>query len=91
MGDVSAQSNADCKEDGAYFRKVLSLLASRYIRLLFTREMPFNSAMRIWDGLFAADGRLDELVQYVCVAMLLRIRHLCEHSVWPSLECIESD
>jgi len=59
--------------------------SSRYIRLLFTREMPFNSAMRIWDGLFAADGRLDELVQYVCVAMLLRIRHLREPSVCSDL------
>jgi hypothetical protein len=47
--------------------------------------------MRIWDGLFAADGRLDELVQYVCVAMLLRIRHLCELSVFPSLGRLEND
>ena len=40
--------------------------------------MPFKSALRIWDGLFASGGRVDELVSYVCIALLLRIRHLRE-------------
>lgn len=50
---------------------------SRYIRLLFTREMSFGSALRIWDGLFTVDS-LDQMMMSMCIALLLRIRHLCE-------------
>ncbi|KAJ9113622.1 hypothetical protein QFC22_005930 [Naganishia vaughanmartiniae] len=48
----------------------------RWIRLLFTREFPFYSALRLWDGLFAMQDKMDDLVESFCIAMLLRIRQL---------------
>ncbi|KAF8466939.1 rab-GTPase-TBC domain-containing protein [Kalaharituber pfeilii] len=45
----------------------------RWIRLLFGREFPFDELLALWDSLFAEDQDL-ELVDYICVAMLLRIR-----------------
>lgn len=56
---------------------------SRWLRLLFTREFSLPDAMRLWDGLFACDPTL-ELAQWVCVAMLIRIRNQCKiNSVEP--------
>ncbi|KAL0946980.1 hypothetical protein HGRIS_013129 [Hohenbuehelia grisea] len=46
----------------------------RWLRLLFTREFSMRDAMILWDGLFACDPTF-ELAQWVCVAMLLRIRN----------------
>jgi TBC1 domain family protein 5 len=45
----------------------------RWLRLLFGREFSFDELLRVWDLLFAADPSL-ELVDYVCIAMLLRVR-----------------
>ncbi|KAI4147434.1 MAG: hypothetical protein L6R39_003118 [Caloplaca ligustica] len=45
----------------------------RWIRLLFGREFPLDDVLTIWDILFAEDPTLD-LVDLVCVSMLLRIR-----------------
>jgi hypothetical protein len=45
----------------------------RWIRLLFGREFPFDELLDLWDALLAEDPALD-LVDMVCVAMLLRIR-----------------
>ncbi|KAI9646210.1 hypothetical protein NHQ30_005650 [Ciborinia camelliae] len=45
----------------------------RWIRLLFGREFPFDNLLEVWDTLFAEDPELD-LVDLICVAMLLRIR-----------------
>ncbi|KAM3070260.1 hypothetical protein ACMFMG_010096 [Clarireedia jacksonii] len=45
----------------------------RWIRLLFGREFPFEDLLTVWDTLFAEDPELD-LVDLICVAMLLRIR-----------------
>ncbi|KAH8658650.1 rab-GTPase-TBC domain-containing protein [Tricladium varicosporioides] len=45
----------------------------RWIRLLFGREFPFDELLALWDTLLAEDPDLD-LVDMVCVAMLLRIR-----------------
>lgn len=45
----------------------------RWVRLLFGREFPFNEALALWDALFAEDPRLD-LVDLVCVAMMIRVR-----------------
>ncbi|KAG9247311.1 rab-GTPase-TBC domain-containing protein [Calycina marina] len=45
----------------------------RWIRLLFGREFPFEELLELWDVLLAEDPGL-ELVDMVCVAMLLRIR-----------------
>ncbi|KAK9476459.1 rab-GTPase-TBC domain-containing protein [Lipomyces japonicus] len=47
--------------------------AIRWIRLLFGREFSFSQLLLVWDCLFAADNTL-ELVDFVCIAMLLRIR-----------------
>ncbi|KAG8427235.1 hypothetical protein J3459_007378 [Metarhizium acridum] len=45
----------------------------RWIRLLFSREFPFNQLLVLWDTMFAVDPSL-ELIDLVCVAMLVRIR-----------------
>ncbi|KAI4258665.1 MAG: hypothetical protein L6R42_004962, partial [Xanthoria sp. 1 TBL-2021] len=45
----------------------------RWIRLLFGREFPFDDVLALWDGIFAEDPTLD-LIDLVCVSMLLRIR-----------------
>lgn len=45
----------------------------RWIRLLFGREFPSEELLMLWDKLFAEDASL-ELVDMICVAMLLRIR-----------------
>ena len=46
---------------------------SRWMRLLFGREFPFQEVLVVWDRLFA-EGLRSELVDFVCIAMLLRIR-----------------
>lgn len=50
------------------------MLYRRWLRLLFTREFSMDDAMTLWDGLFACDPSF-ELVPWVCVAMLIRIRN----------------
>jgi TBC1 domain family member 5 len=45
----------------------------RWIRLLFGREFPFEQCLEFWDCLFAVSPEL-ELVPYICVAMLIRVR-----------------
>lgn len=45
----------------------------RWIRLLFGREFPLDDVLALWDLLFAEDPSL-ELIDLVCVSMLLRIR-----------------
>ncbi|KDN51564.1 hypothetical protein RSAG8_00109, partial [Rhizoctonia solani AG-8 WAC10335] len=47
----------------------------RWLRLLFTREFPWRDALMLWDALFATDPSL-QIVPWVCVAMLIRIRNL---------------
>ena len=49
----------------------------RWIRLLFGREFPFEQLLVLWDTIFALDPNLD-LIDLICVAMLLRIRWTCE-------------
>lgn len=49
----------------------------RWIRLLFGREFPFDDVLSLWDVLFAEDPTL-ELVDLICVSMLLRIRWQCK-------------
>ncbi|KAM0204657.1 hypothetical protein ACHAPI_000424 [Fusarium lateritium] len=45
----------------------------RWIRLLFSREFPFEQFLVFWDTIFAVDPTL-ELIDLICVAMLIRIR-----------------
>ena len=50
---------------------------SRWIRLLFGREFPLPCVLELWDAVFA-DGPSLSLVDYICVAMLMHIREVCE-------------
>jgi TBC1 domain family protein 5 len=45
----------------------------RWIRLLFGREFSFDETLQLWDSAFA-HGTTLSCVDYICVAMLLRIR-----------------
>ncbi|KAL6924813.1 hypothetical protein ACHAP8_000811 [Fusarium lateritium] len=45
----------------------------RWVRLLFSREYPFEQFLVLWDTIFAVDPTL-ELIDLICVAMLIRIR-----------------
>ena len=45
----------------------------RWIRLLFGREFPLDDVLSLWDVLFAEDPTLN-LVDLICVSMLVRIR-----------------
>ncbi|KAI8720794.1 Rab-GAP TBC domain-containing protein [Fusarium sp. LHS14.1] len=45
----------------------------RWIRLLFSREFPFEQFLVLWDTIFSVDASLD-LIDLICVAMLIRIR-----------------
>ncbi|KAL5629106.1 hypothetical protein BROUX41_002497 [Berkeleyomyces rouxiae] len=45
----------------------------RWLRLLFSREFPFEDLLVFWDTIFAVDPNL-ELIDLICVAMMLRIR-----------------
>ncbi|TFK45991.1 RabGAP/TBC [Heliocybe sulcata] len=51
-----------------------TIYGMRMLRLLFTREFTLQDAMILWDGLFAVDPTID-LAQWICVAMLIRIRN----------------
>ncbi|EMD34418.1 hypothetical protein CERSUDRAFT_158895 [Gelatoporia subvermispora B] len=46
----------------------------RWLRLLFTREFNMHDSMMLWDGLFACDPSCT-LAEWICVAMLIRIRN----------------
>ncbi|KAJ9637267.1 hypothetical protein H2199_007554 [Coniosporium tulheliwenetii] len=52
---------------------VPQIFLMRWIRLLFGREFPYDDVLAVWDLLFAEDPTLD-LVDLICVAMLLRVR-----------------
>ncbi|KAI0128947.1 WD repeat domain-containing protein [Xylariales sp. AK1849] len=45
----------------------------RWVRLLFSREFPFDQMLVLWDTLFSVDPSL-QLIDLVCTAMLIRIR-----------------
>ncbi|KAH8423277.1 GTPase-activating protein GYP6 [Aspergillus melleus] len=49
------------------------IFLTRWLRLLFGREFPFQDVLVVWDVLFS-EGLRPELIDFVCVAMLLRIR-----------------
>ncbi|KAK9374330.1 rab-GTPase-TBC domain-containing protein [Lipomyces chichibuensis] len=46
----------------------------RWIRLLFGREFKFSRLLNLWDCLFAADAQSLDLIDLVCIALLLRVR-----------------
>lgn len=45
----------------------------RWVRLLFSREFPFDQTLVLWDTLFSVDPSF-KLIDLVCTAMLIRIR-----------------
>ncbi|KAJ5750439.1 hypothetical protein N7533_007467 [Penicillium manginii] len=49
------------------------IFLTRWMRLLFGREFPFDDVLIMWDVLFA-NGLRSDLVDFTCIAMLLRIR-----------------
>ena len=55
---------------------LLTNVHSRWIRLLFGREFDIYELLKLWDAIFAQDPTF-EIVEYVCVVMLLRMRDQC--------------
>ncbi|KAJ5103282.1 hypothetical protein N7532_003811 [Penicillium argentinense] len=49
------------------------IFLTRWMRLLFGREFPFDDVLVMWDVMFA-NGLRPDLVDFTCIAMLLRIR-----------------
>ncbi|KAJ5888239.1 hypothetical protein N7495_008280 [Penicillium taxi] len=49
------------------------IFLTRWMRLLFGREFPFEDVLTMWDILFA-HGLRSDIVDFTCIAMLLRIR-----------------
>ncbi|KAJ5551503.1 hypothetical protein N7535_000551 [Penicillium sp. DV-2018c] len=49
------------------------IFLTRWMRLLFGREFPFDDVLMMWDLLFA-HGLRSDLIDFTCIAMLLRIR-----------------
>ncbi|KAJ5492766.1 hypothetical protein N7539_001512 [Penicillium diatomitis] len=49
------------------------IFLTRWMRLLFGREFSFEEVLEMWDLLFA-HGLRSDLVDFTCIAMLLRIR-----------------
>jgi hypothetical protein len=54
---------------------------SRWIRLLFGREFEIHSLLVLWDAIFAQDPTL-QIVDYICLAILLRLRDQCKFSTF---------
>ncbi|KAK0545333.1 hypothetical protein OC845_005151 [Tilletia horrida] len=50
------------------------LWVMRWIRMLFLREYDLPTTLLLWDGIFLADAGTLDLVNYIAIAMLLRIR-----------------
>ncbi|KAI8303024.1 hypothetical protein K4K61_007478 [Colletotrichum sp. SAR11_59] len=66
-----ASASKDRAETSAIVEK-----SNRWIRLLFGREFPFDQFLVLWDTMFAVDPSLN-LIDLICVAMLIRIRWSC--------------
>lgn len=50
------------------------LFGVRWLRCIFGRELPYDQDMLLWDGLFAADASSLRLIEFIVVALLIRIR-----------------
>lgn len=50
------------------------LFTLRWLRLLFLREVPMDNATQLWDACFSHADKLVELLEWVCVALLIRFR-----------------
>ena len=74
------QVDSELAEHLAAIDIIPQIFLIRWIRLLFGREFPFEEVLTLWDNLFAEAPSLD-LVDLICVAMLLRIRWQCKCKV----------
>ncbi|KAJ9083652.1 hypothetical protein DSO57_1032596 [Entomophthora muscae] len=64
------------------------LFGLRWFRLLFSREMPFSSALILWDGILNYNPDLD-LVEFVALALLLFLRdQIVEQDYSSTLQCL---
>ena len=54
------------------------MIYRRWIRLLFGREFGFDEVLSMWDAIFADDPSL-EIVDLICLNMLLRLHWDCKH------------
>lgn len=63
------------------------MFRSRWVRLLFSREFPFDKVLVMWDTMFSIDPKF-ELMDLICTAMLVRIRWDCEYFVYPRINLI---
>lgn len=61
---------------------------SRWIRLLFGRELEFDHMLILWDQLFANDFS-QETVDMICVVMILILRWQCKLSSFDGLDVAE--
>ncbi|CAO1617769.1 unnamed protein product [Jaminaea pallidilutea] len=50
------------------------LFTLRWLRLLFLREVPMDIAVQLWDVCFSHADNFVELLEWVCVALLIRTR-----------------
>lgn len=55
----------------------LAIFGIRWLRLLFGREFALQDLLLLWDAIFGECEQLS-LVNYIVVAMLIRIRDKCE-------------
>ncbi|KAL9578064.1 MAG: hypothetical protein Q9203_007228 [Teloschistes exilis] len=67
------QADPDLAEHLTSIEILPQIFLIRWIRLLFGREFPLDEVLMLWDVLFAEDPTLN-LIDLVCVSMLLRIR-----------------
>ena len=73
FNDLLPQVDDELARHLAAINVVPQVFLLRWIRLLFGREFSFDDMLSMWDIIFAEDASL-ELVDNICVAMLLRIR-----------------
>ncbi|KAK5122254.1 hypothetical protein LTR85_004164 [Meristemomyces frigidus] len=73
FNDLLPQVDPELAQHLATIDIVPQVFLLRWIRLLFGREFSFDDMLTVWDVVFAEDTSL-ELVDHVCLAMLLRIR-----------------
>ena len=74
--DLLRRADPELAEHLTTIEIIPQIFLIRWMRLLFGREFSFEGVLTLWDALFAEDPSLN-LVDLVCVAMLLRIRWEC--------------
>lgn len=65
----------------------LAIFGVRWLRLLFGREFALQDLLLLWDAIFGEGDELG-LVNYIVVAMLIRIRDKCRFTNAEFINCI---